>query len=182
MIRRGLIAAALVMAGAASAGEFPVAITMDFALTDHRGRAVTAADFAGQRVALFFGYAQCESICTVALPAMGAALTALGDDGADVVPLMITVDPDRDTPGAMAALLPRHHPRLVGLTGSETALAAARAAFQVEATEVARGPDGAPIIAHGSFIYLIGRDGKVQTLIPPILSPERIAEIIRSYP
>lgn len=166
---------------AGGALPFPVQISPRFALTDQTGRAVTEADYAGKRVALFFGYAQCESICTVALPVIGQALDILGAEGADIVPLMITVDPERDTPQAMAATLPKYSPRLVGLTGSAEALAAARAVFQVEAKELARGPDGGAIIAHGSFIYLIGRDGQVRTLIPPILAPERIAELMRSY-
>jgi protein SCO1/2 len=81
----------------------------------------------------------------------------------------------------MARRLPDYHPRLIGLTGSETALAEARAAFQVEAKQVAATPEGAPIYAHGSFIYLIGRDGAVKSILPPILAPERMAELMRKY-
>ena len=57
----------------------------------------------------------------------------------------------------------------------------ARAAFQVEAKKIFDDPAGNPVYAHGSFIYLIGPDGKVLTLLPPILAPERMAEIIRTY-
>jgi protein SCO1/2 len=53
--------------------------------------------------------------------------------------------------------------------------------FQVEAGQVAETPEGAPLYAHGSFIYLVGRDGVVKSLLPPILSPERIAELMRKY-
>lgn len=169
---------------AAEAGPalpFPVEIRPRFSLVDHTGRAVTEADFAGRPMAIFFGYANCESICSVALPRMGAALDLLGAEAAEVAALMITVDPARDTPPAMAARLPEHHPRLIGLTGSEAALAAARAAFQVEVSQVAETADGAPIYAHGSFIYLVGRDGTVQSVLPPILSPERIAALMRRH-
>ncbi len=166
---------------AAPALPFPVEIRPHFALTDQTGRAVTEADFAGRPMAVFFGYASCESICTVALPAVGAALDILGERGAEIVPLMITVDPARDTPEAMARKLPEYSQRLIGLTGSGAALAEARAAFQVEATEVARTPEGAPVYAHGSFIYLVGRDGMVVSVLPPILSPERIAELMAKH-
>ena len=87
----------------------------------------------------------------------------------------------RDTPDAMARKLPDYHPRLIGLTGSAAALAEARAVFQVEAKQVATAADGAPVFAHGSFIYLVGRDGEVKSLLPPILAPERMAELMRKY-
>lgn len=160
---------------------FPVDIRMRFDLTDQAGRRVSEADFAGRPVALFFGYANCEAICSVALPAMAEALEHLGDDGAGVAPVMITVDPARDTPEALARALPRYHDRLIGLTGTAEALAEARAAFQVEAAEVARDAAGAPIFAHGSFIYLVGPDGRVRSVLPPIVGPARIAELMRRH-
>jgi protein SCO1/2 len=160
---------------------FPVEITPRFSLTDQTGRRVTEADFAGRPMAIFFGYANCESICSVALPNLAAALDILGPEGAEIVPILITVDPNRDTPEAMARKLPEYHPRLVGLTGSDEALAEARSVFQVEASQVTETPEGAPIYAHGSFIYLVGRDGEVISLLPPILSPDRIAELMQKY-
>ena len=160
---------------------FPVAITPRFDLIDHTGRAVTEADFAGRPMAIFFGYANCESICSVALPSLAAALDLLGPEGAEIAPILITVDPARDTPEAMARRLPAYHPRLIGLTGSEAALAEARAVFQIDAKQVAETPEGAPLYAHGSFIYLVGRDGVVKTLLPPILAPERMADLMRKY-
>ena len=165
----------------APAQPFPLKIEPRFALIDSAGRAVTEADFAGRPMAIFFGYANCQSICTVALPAVAAALDILGPEGAKIVPIMITVDPARDTPDAMARKLPDYHPRLIGLTGSAAALAEARAVFQVEAKQVATAADGAPIFAHGSFIYLVGRDGEVKSLLPPILSPEQMARMMRKY-
>ena len=166
---------------AAPPQPFPVEITPRFSLVDHTGRAVTEADFAGRPMVIFFGYASCESICSVALPRIGEALELLGDEAARIAPVMITVDPKRDTPTALASTLPKHHPRLIGLSGSEAALAEARAAFQVEVTQVAATPEGAPIYAHGSFIYLVGPDGMVKSVLPPILSPERLAALMRKH-
>jgi len=173
--------APIAAAPATPALPFPIRIEPRFSLVDHTGRAVTQADFAGRPMAVFFGYANCEAICTVALPNLGAALDLLGPDGAEIVPLMITVDPARDTPEVMAQRLNAYHPRLIGLTGSDEALAQARAVFQVESSQVAATPEGAPVFAHGSFIYLVGRDGTVKTLLPPILAPGRMAELMRKY-
>ncbi len=160
---------------------FPVDIDLRFDLVDHHGNRMTEADLAGRPVALFFGYVSCEAICSVAVPRLTEALNILGPHGTDIVPVVITVDPVHDTPEAMATGLARWGDRLVGLTGSPEALAAARAVFQVEADEVATTPDGKPIYAHGSFIYLIGPDGRVRTLVPPILGPERVAYLMGRY-
>lgn len=160
---------------------FPVDITAEFDLIDQDGRTVTQADFAGKPMAIFFGYASCEAICSVALPRLGAALDLLGDQVDDLTPLLITVDPARDTPEKIGPALAKWHPKLRGLTGSEASLAAARDAFQVETSLVGEDAEGQPIYAHGSFIYLIGADGKVLTLLPPILGPDRMADILKGY-
>ncbi|MEM9043573.1 MAG: SCO family protein [Pseudomonadota bacterium] len=160
---------------------FPVDIEVAFDLTDHFGNDVTAASYSGRPMLLFFGFASCESICTVALPRMGEALDLLGDDGDEIEALMITVDPERDTPKALRQNLQRWHKRLVGLTGDEEDLAAVRKRFQVNVQVVAEDPTGGPIYAHGSFIYLIGADGELKTMIPPILGPDKIASLAQKY-
>ena len=160
---------------------FPVDIDARFALIDQDGQSVTQASFMGKPMAIFFGYANCEAICSVALPRLGQALVLLGDKVDDLSPLLITVDPARDTPEKIGPALAKWHPKLRGLTGTEEALAKAREAFQVETSLVGEDAEGQPIYAHGSFIYLIGADGKVLTLLPPILGPERMAQIISGY-
>lgn len=160
---------------------FPVDIKAEFALIDQDGHAVTQADFAGKPMAIFFGYANCEAICSVALPRLGQALDLLGEDASALTPLVITVDPERDTIETIGPGLARWHPRLRGLTGTEQALADAREAFQVQSELVYEDPEHGPIYNHGSFVYLIGGDGKVMTILPPILGPERMAEVIRGY-
>lgn len=168
-------------APAAPALPFPVNIRAAFDLIDQTGAPRRAQDFLGAPMLVFFGYAGCDAICDVALPRMAAALDLLGPDAAALTPVMITVDPDNDTPQALAVAAPKVHPRLTALTGAPERLAAARAAFGVTVEKVAETPDGAPIYAHGSFVYLIGADGALLTVLPPILSPERMADVVRGY-
>ena len=94
---------------------------------------------------------------------------------------MITVDPERDTVATIGPALQKIHPRFVGLTGSETALQAAYRAFNVERKVVFNYPDYGDVYAHGSYIYLLGADGRFLTLLPPVLGPERIAEVVKGY-
>ncbi|MHB0670492.1 SCO family protein [Roseomonas mucosa] len=44
------------------------AIGGPFALTDHRGRAVTERDFLGKPTAVFFGFTSCPDVCPTDLP------------------------------------------------------------------------------------------------------------------
>ena len=159
----------------------PTALPFDlggpFALIDHTGARRTEADPEGRMQLLFFGYANCPSICAVALPMMAEVTNALAAEGVEAVPVMITVDPARDTPDTMGALLGKIHPAFVGLSGDAGALAAAYEAFGVERRLVGELPDTGPIYAHGGHIFLLGGAGEVLTILPPVLSTGRMAAI-----
>lgn len=170
----------LLSAPALAGSPLPFDVGGPFALIDQHGDARTDESFHGKPAMLFFGYAECQSICTVALPRMAEAIDLLDDAGQDVQPILITVDPARDTPENLTLSAPKIHERLVALTGNEKALAAARKSYKVESKQIGEDIEG-PIFAHGSFIYLLGEDGEVKTLLPPVLAPERIAELALKY-
>ena len=152
-----------------------------FALTDHNGAPRTDRDFHGRHMLVFFGYATCDGICPVGLKRMTDALDALGPDAAAIQPVFITVDPERDTADKLRATLPTLHPRLIGLTGTETALRDVAKAYNVPSEVLAVAPDGNPTIRHGAYIYLMRPDGKFATLIPPVMGSEAIAATLRRH-
>lgn len=161
--------------------DLPFRLGGAFRLTDQTGAERSEADPQGRLQLLFFGYANCPSICSVAMPTMAAAVDLLAARGIEAVPVMITVDPARDTPAAMGPPLAAIHPRFVGLTGDAAALEDVRRLFQVDSKALFTDPERGPVFAHGSLIYLLDGSGRVLTLIPPILTPERIAEIVAAY-
>jgi protein SCO1/2 len=165
----------------AAAEPFPVDIGGPFALVDHTGKSVTDADFRGRYMLVFFGYAQCDSICPVVLKHMTEAVDLLGEQGEQVQPILITVDPKNDTPKILAAYLPTVHPRLVGLTGKPVAIEAAMKSYKVNAKPMGQSWKGTPVISHGSYIYLMGPDGVLLSILPPVLSAEAMAGIIARY-
>ncbi len=181
----GLVAAAwLAWGGAAPAREstpLPLDIGGPFALTDHEGRAVTDRDFHGRFLLLFFGYANCSSVCPIGLRHMTEAFDLLGETGAAVVPVLITVDPERDTVATLGSALAKIHPRLIGLTGTAEQLAAARRAYKIGAKVTGRDLQGGALYQHGSFIYLMGPDGKFLSLFPPVIPPAVLAAAIARY-
>lgn len=163
------------------ATPFPVDLGGAFTLTDQTGATRTEADPEGRMQLFFFGYAQCQAICSTALPRMAEIAEIAGAAGLPVRPVLITVDPKRDTPEGMIEPLAELGPDMVGLTGTEAELARVRALFQIEAKQVFVDPDYGPVFAHGSFIYLMDGAGALLTVIPPVISPARGAEIVARY-
>ncbi|MEO1397316.1 MAG: SCO family protein [Pseudomonadota bacterium] len=160
---------------------FPSPKSGDFSLIDQHGDARTSKDPSGQFQLLFFGYAKCKAICSVALPNMAQATDLLTGLGHTVTPVLVTVDPERDTVTALKQAAPKVHPRLVALTGEEPKLNAAYEAFGITKTFVFDHPEEGPVYTHGSMIYLLGPDGSFKTLFPPITNPVRIAELVAAY-
>jgi cytochrome oxidase Cu insertion factor (SCO1/SenC/PrrC family) len=150
-----------------------------FSLVDHTGRAVTEADFAGRFMLVYFGFTYCPDVCPTELGIIAAALDLLEGQGERVVPVLITIDPERDTPEALADYVSRFHPRMVGLTGTAQQVAAAARAYRVFYAKVNRPEMTQYLMDHSSFIYLVGPDGRVRALFRPETAPEAIAQAVR---
>lgn len=166
-----------------STGGEPLAIGIGgpFALVDQSGRPVTDKDFLGRYMLIFFGYANCPGICPTALKAMADALDDLGDDGEKVAPILITIDPEHDKPETLAPAVAKIHPQFIGLTGTDEELSATAAAYGVTSKLVGRSATGVDMFSHGSLVYLMGTDGKLLTIFPPVIDGRGIAAAIRGY-
>jgi cytochrome oxidase Cu insertion factor (SCO1/SenC/PrrC family) len=159
-----------------SAGE--ALIGGPFTLTDQHGARVTEQDFAGRFMLVYFGYTFCPDVCPTSLTVMAAALDELPDAQADqVVPILITVDPARDTVEQLAAYAPLFHPRLVALTGSEEEVREAARAYRVY-YHVPEEDGDAYLVDHSTFVYLMGPDGSYRTHFGIDAAPEAMAEAI----
>jgi protein SCO1/2 len=152
-----------------------------FSLTDHSGRAVTQADFADRFMLVYFGFTFCPDVCPTELGIIASALDDLAPaEAARVTPVFVSIDPERDTPAAMADYVARFHPRMVGLTGTPDQVAAAARAYRVFYARVQRPDMTDYVMDHSSFIYLVGPDGRVRALFRPQTPPEAIAQAVRS--
>tara|TARA_R110002050_G_scaffold33975_5_gene86069 strand:- start:2137 stop:2775 length:639 start_codon:yes stop_codon:yes gene_type:complete len=139
------------------------AIRSELSLIDHNGNRVTEADFLGRWQLVFFGFTYCPDVCPTTLAYMANVLDRFGGEVEQVAPIFITVDPSRDTPEVMAEYVQAFHPKLVGLTGSEAAVAAAAQSFRVyyEKMEEETAPDGY-LMAHSGHIYLMTPEGRFE--------------------
>jgi protein SCO1/2 len=152
-----------------------------FALIDEAGRPVTEADFGGRWLLLYFGYTFCPDVCPTELGTVAAAIDALGADAERVVPVFITIDPERDQPALIADYVARFHPRLRGLTGSPQQIAEAARRYRVYYAKTRRAEAADYLMDHSSFIYLVGPDARVRALFRPETAPEAIAGTVAAH-
>jgi protein SCO1 len=156
-----------------------VAIGGPFALTDQNGRRVTDKDFAGRFMLIYFGYTFCPDVCPTELNTMALALDKLGTR-VRIVPVFITIDPARDTPGALKAYLASFGSDFVGLTGSDDEIAAVAKAYRVYYKKAEGTDDGTYLMDHTSLLYLVGPDGKLAALFRTGAEPDDIAAGIKA--
>jgi protein SCO1/2 len=152
------------------------AIDADFALTDQLGNPRRDEDFAGKWMLVFFGFTNCPDVCPTGLATIADVMDRLGPAADEVQPLFVSVDPERDTPEALAEYVDAFHPRLVGLTGSTAKIAEAAENFRAYFEKI--DDDGAPggcTMGHTSAVYLIDPAGEFVTVYGYDERPEDIA-------
>ena len=132
-----------------------------FQMVNQNGATVTEKDFAGKPMMIFFGYTYCPDVCPTELQIMSAALDQLGDKAADVQPVFVTIDPERDTAPVIKSYLESFGPRWTGLTGTPEQVQSMAKAWHVfyEKRENKESPKDY-LMDHSSFIFLMGADGK----------------------
>jgi protein SCO1/2 len=143
----------------------PLAFTMQDART---GKTVTAADFHGKVVMLYFGYTNCPDVCPDTLYKLHQIYLKLGPAAADTVFLFVTVDPARDTLPVLKKYLALFDPHFVGLRGSANQIYQLTRRYRVVAS-VHPSPDPEKYqVVHSALIYVFGPHGNARFLIPDL--------------
>lgn len=153
-----------------SAGE--AAIGGQFSLTDQNGKAVTDATYRGKPMLVFFGFTHCPDICPGTMAVYKEVLEILGPDAGKFTPIMITVDPARDTPAVLKDYAAKFDARIQGLTGSQEQIEAAASAYKAyysvsnsgHGAHADHSGHGAPqgqdyMVNHSGYIYLMDAKG-----------------------
>jgi protein SCO1/2 len=157
-----------------------------FTLVDETGTRVTEADFLGRPMLIYFGFTYCPDICPFSLQVMAAALDELpAEQRAEFQPILITVDPERDTPEQLAQYVASDAfpDGLTGLTGTPEQIAAVAGEYRVIYRRVLE--DGAPEDAytmdHTSLIYLMDREGEFHSVYAHGTPPAQLAEGLQDF-
>ena len=146
----------------------PLAFTMTRASD---GKTVTAADFKGKIVLLYFGYTFCPDVCPTTLLNVTTMLKKLGKQADDVRVLFVTVDPNRDTLPVLKQYTEAFASEVVGLRGTPNELANLAKRYRV-AYSVTPAHDGKPYeVTHGAAVYVFNRAGDIKLLFTGLSQP-----------
>lgn len=147
-----------------------------FTLVDHNGSQVTDRSYHGKFVMIFFGYTFCPDVCPTELTIIADALDAIGPLANEVQPILISVDPKRDTPEVLAEYVSSFHPGLVGLTGSRAEIDRLVKAYKAYYKIQDKYDQVDYAIDHTALTYLLDREGKFVTTFPYAMEAEKVAE------
>lgn len=153
-----------------------------FTLVDEDNKPFTEANLAGKYRIMYFGYTFCPDVCPVDVLNIGGAMRLLDKQqpelAAQIIPVFVSIDPERDTPAVVKEFTDAFHPRMVGLTGSAEQVKAAAEVYRIPYAKRVT-PTGY-LMDHGRQAYLMGPNGEPIALLPQEKSPEEIvAEINR---
>lgn len=176
-----------------------------FTLTDQLGRVRTDMDFRGKVMLVFFGFTNCPDICPVTVATLSSLMELLGDKAGQVVPVFITVDPERDTPQVMKEYLKNFDSRIIALTGPKDDIKKVSDAYKVyystrqdtedEPDDEHGGHGGADHSAHGvtggkgdgyqvdhsGYIYVMDQDGNYVQHFPYNVSEQELADELKPF-
>lgn len=149
-------------------------------LTDHHGKPRRLEDFRGKAVVVFFGFTHCPDVCPTTLADMAIAMKQLGAEAERVQVLMVTVDPERDTPGLLAKYVPAFDRRFLGLYGDLEATRRTAKEFKVYFEKRPGKTPGEYSIDHSAQSYVIDPQGRLRLFVRHDRITEDLAPDLRT--
>lgn len=152
---------------------------LQFNLTADNGKPMTAADFRGKYVLMYFGYTHCPDVCPLTLVHLHLVMGKLGADADKTRILFVSVDPARDTPTVLHQYVNAFDPHITGLTGTPQQIAALAKRYRAAFNLGAKKPDGSYDVSHSSAIYIFDKQGHVRLLGTSADSVDAIAHDLK---
>lgn len=130
---------------------------------------------------VFFGFTSCHSICPTQMSKLTMVMAELDKSGhgTRIIPVFISVDPERDSPEKVATYLENFDDRFVGLTGSRPALESAADSFKTLFEDLAIKRDSNYQITHSSVVYIVDPFSRIVDYVPGATDHREMAKIIR---
>lgn len=150
----------------------------DFSLTTHSGERFSLNDARGKIVLLFFGYTHCPDVCPDTLARVRILMRETDQADAQIQPLFVTVDPERDTPEVLANYVQYFHPSVIGLTGTTEEIEAV--VKQYKAHYRLLGKEGNYTVDHTAHLFVIDQQGKLARILPYGLPMEELTAAVQS--
>lgn len=149
----------------------------DFTLTTEGGRKVSLRDFRGKIVLLYFGYTFCPDVCPTTMRELARAMKILGPKKAKRVQvIMISVDPERDTPDHVAEYARTFNPDFIGLTGTLDEITQVATMYGIYFKKHEGTAATGYLVDHTATVTVINQKGYIKLIFPFGTSAEEMAD------
>lgn len=153
---------------------------LQFTLSNGSSTPVTASDYRGKTVLLFFGYTHCPDVCPTTLANLRQVLERLGPVADSIRVLFVSVDPPRDTPKRLKDYVAAFAPQIVGLTGSDAQLTDVTKRYRVAYRRDKPDANGDYAVYHSSAIFIFDHEGNARLLTTVAESIPDLTEDLRT--
>ncbi|RHX90893.1 SCO family protein [Leptospira stimsonii] len=152
-------------------------------LRDTKNREILLGSIPGKLKLVYFGFSHCPDMCPRALLDMSAAVNELGEEGKNLTPIFISVDPERDSPELLAKYVKQFsNQSLVALTGDKPTLDALQGAFGAISKKVSNpSVEGGYTVDHTVFLYIVDEKSRILATFPGGMEGKLIAKEVRRF-
>lgn len=149
-------------------------------LVDQTGAAVDESFFEGQWDVVFFGFASCPDVCPITLGVLTEAQRRLEQSGAAALPriVLVSVDPERDTPEVLTEYMQSFGDNSVAVTGEPDQLRTLTSELGIFFEKRYLDEDFYTM-DHSSVVLVIDPDGEVSALFS---GPHRAENFVNDLP
>ena len=131
-----------------------------FTMVDQDGQTITKQDLDQTAVALLAGFTRCPDVCPTTLLRLSSLMKQLGSDAAKIRIVLVTVDPERDTPEVLKSYLAAFEGDFTGMTGMPGQLKDFAKAYRLFYEKSGSGSDYT--MNHTSGVFLFRKGGTFQ--------------------
>ncbi|MEZ9059072.1 SCO family protein [Vibrio pelagius] len=130
---------------------------------------------------VYFGFTRCPDVCPTSLAMLAGALNQLSEEEvANVRPMFISLDPERDVAEASYEYAQYFHPNMEGLSGPlDITTALAHNYGVIFRKSELEGSELEYTLDHSSYFYFLKPDGTLITKVPHTLTPAPIVDAIK---
>jgi len=161
---------------------FPAALTIsDYQFVDQQGNIVTQDTLRGRNLMVFFGYTYCPDICPTTLMDLSRTWKQLPPAvRAQWQVILVSIDPQRDTPDVMAPYMGYFSKDFMALTGNTASLPVLAAELNAIYQRVDRGEGNGYLMDHSANLAIIDKQGGYRGYIAPPHNAARMVPLIEA--
>jgi len=156
-----------------------IAYGKDIGIADTSGQIRRIEDFKDQVTLVFFGFTRCPDVCPSTLMRLRQVRDALGEDAGKLQVLLVSVDPERDTPERLEAYVKNFDPSFIGLRPEPVELEKVVKAFHAIAVKVPTGDGKDYTVDHSATIYVYDRRNQLRLIAQPDIAIDAFAADLR---